>query len=53
MAKPPTRAASRLPYVLRIMHARPRLLVSIALGIAVTLTLSLFDWRPSSRIVLG
>jgi len=53
MAKPPTRAASRLPYVLRIMHARPRLLFSIALGIAVALTLSLFDWRPSSRIVLG
>jgi uncharacterized membrane protein len=47
--KPP---ATRLPYLLRIMHARPRLLISIALGIAVMLLLP-SEWRTSSRIVLG
>ena len=35
------------------MHARPRLLISIAIGIAVTLALSLSGWRSSTRIILG
>jgi len=35
------------------MHARPRLLISIAIGIAVTLALSLSGWRTSTRIILG
>jgi uncharacterized membrane protein len=44
--------AIRLPYILRIMHARPKLLVAIVLGIAVTALLP-SEWRMSTRIVLG
>jgi uncharacterized membrane protein len=35
------------------MHARPRLLISVAIGIAVTLALSLSGLRTTTRIVLG
>ena len=47
-SKPP---ASRLPYILG--SARLRLSLSVVLGIAVTLALSLSEWRTSARIVLG
>jgi len=47
-SKPP---ASRLPYILG--SARLRLALAVVLGIAVTLALSLSEWRTSARIVLG
>ena len=53
MARQRKRPARRPPYPLRLMHARPRLLISIAIGIAVTLALSLSEWRTSTRIILG
>ena len=53
MARQRKRPARRPPYLLRLMHARPRLLISIAIGIAVTLALSLAEGRTSTRIILG
>jgi len=53
MARQRKRPARRPPYLLRLMHARPRLLISIAIGIAVTLALSLSGWRTATRIILG
>jgi uncharacterized membrane protein len=52
MARQRKRSARPLPYILRIVHARPRLMTSIALGVAVTLLLP-SEWRTSTRIVLG
>ena len=51
MARQRRRPASRLPYILA--NVRLRLGLSIALGIAVMLALSLSEWRTSARIVLG
>ena len=53
MARQRKRPARRLPFILRLMHARPRLLLSVAIGIAVTLALSLSELRTTTRIVLG
>jgi uncharacterized membrane protein len=51
MVRPRNRPARRLPYTLG--SARLRLALSVVLGVAVTLALSLFAWRTSARIVLG
>ena len=51
MARQRKRPASRPPYILA--NVRLRLGLSIALGIAVMLALSLSEWRTSARIVLG
>jgi uncharacterized membrane protein len=53
MARQRKRPARRPPFPLRLMHARPRLLISIAIGIAVTLALSLAGGRTSTHIILG
>ena len=52
MARQRKRPPRRLPYVLRIIHARPRLVISIALGIVVMVLLP-SEWRTSTRIVAG
>jgi uncharacterized membrane protein len=52
MAKGTPRAARRLPYLLRIVHARPRLAISVALGIAVA-ALSPASWWLSTRALVG
>ena len=43
-----------LPYVLRVIRARPRLMISIAVGFAVLVLITLGDDRAVSRTyVLG
>jgi uncharacterized membrane protein len=42
----------RLPYVLRVIRARPRLMVSIAVGLVV-LTLLPSAWRITTRLLVG
>ena len=43
----------RLPKLLRIVRARPRLFISLAIGIAVFIALLLTDWRMASRLVVA
>jgi uncharacterized membrane protein len=45
-------ARRRLPRVVRIVRARPRLLITSALGIALGLVLPA-EWRVSTRILVG
>jgi uncharacterized membrane protein len=53
MAKsPPARSALRLPYPLRVMRARPRLILSFMLGLAVLILLP-STLRLATRLVLG
>jgi uncharacterized membrane protein len=53
MATVKQQAKRRLPKILRIIHARPKLTVSILFGIAVGLLLLLFDLRGITRILIG
>jgi uncharacterized membrane protein len=50
MAKPP--AARRLPYLLRVIRARPRLILSFMFGLAVLIVLP-STLRFATRLVLG
>ncbi|HEY7664394.1 MAG TPA: DUF1345 domain-containing protein [Xanthobacteraceae bacterium] len=52
MANRSTRPARRLPYVLRLIHARPRLAISVAFGILVAV-LSPSNWGPTARSLVG
>jgi uncharacterized membrane protein len=52
MANRPPRPARRLPYLLRIIHARPRLAISVALAIAVAVVLPP-QWVPTTRSLVG
>ena len=49
---PGTRSPRRLPYLLRIVRARPRLATAIALGVAVTLVLPSHLW-VTTRCLIG
>jgi uncharacterized membrane protein len=51
MAKPKTPPARRLPYFLRIIRARPRLAIAVALGIAVALWPA--PWRLTTRLLVA
>ena len=51
MAKPRTPPARRLPYLLRLIHARPRLAIAVALGIAVALWPA--PWRLTTRLLVA
>ena len=42
----------RLPKILRILHARPKLMISIVLGVAVMLAMP-SNWELVTRILLG
>jgi uncharacterized membrane protein len=42
----------RPPYIVRALRARPRLWISVAVGIAVILTLP-SDWRLATRLLIG
>jgi uncharacterized membrane protein len=42
----------RLPYLLRVMHARPRLMGAIVFGIAVAVLLPSY-WSPTTRSLVG
>lgn len=42
----------RLPKIFRVLHARPRLVISVALGVAVALLLPA-EWRPITRALVG
>ena len=44
--------ARRLPKIFRILHARPKLIAAIAVGIAVALLLP-SEWRGITRILVG
>jgi uncharacterized membrane protein len=44
--------ARRLPYLLRVMHARPRLMLSFALGVTVLVSLP-STLRFATRLVIG
>ena len=52
MATSKQEAWRRLPKILRILHARPRLTVSVVLGVAVAFLLP-SEWRPITRSVIG
>ena len=52
MAQPKNRLARRLPYLLRIIRARPRLAISAALGIAVAALLPA-HWWLMTRLLVG
>jgi uncharacterized membrane protein len=48
------RPVSRSPSLLRIVRARPRLFVSVAVGVVVTALLAVStDWRLASRLLVG
>ncbi len=49
---PRPRSTLRLPYIVRVLRARPRLLISVALGIG-TLALLPASWRISTRLLIG
>lgn len=49
---PSQRAHRRLPRVVRIVRARPRLFIAAALGIAIGVVLPP-EWRPVMRILIG
>jgi uncharacterized membrane protein len=49
---PPNAARRRMPKPLRIVRARPRLFVSVALGVIVGLVLP-SEWRPVTRGLIG
>jgi uncharacterized membrane protein len=51
-AGPSGRARRRLPRLLRVMRARPRLFICIALGLAVVVLLP-HDWRWATRFLTG
>ena len=42
----------RLPKIFRVLHARPKLVISVALGVAVALSLPA-EWRPITRSLVG
>src|SRR5262249_28076557 len=44
----------RPPLPVRIVRARPRLFISIAVGVVVTAAAAgLTDWRPATRLIAG
>jgi len=49
----PSLKPSRLPKLVRIAKARPRLLISFAAGLSVFLVLFLTDWRMTTRLLAG
>jgi uncharacterized membrane protein len=49
---PPNSARRKLPKPLRIIRARPRLFISVALGVIVGLALP-SEWRPVTRGLIG
>src|SRR5262245_15075118 len=52
--KQDTRAHRRLPKVVRIAKTRPRLFISIAIGLAVIVILMrVTDWRTASALLVG
>jgi uncharacterized membrane protein len=51
-ASPSQRAHRRLPRVLRIVRARPRLFIAVALGTVVGVALPA-EWRPVLRMLVG
>lgn len=52
MASSKQKIQRRLPKIFRILHARPKLIISVALGIAVALLWPL-EWRAITRVLLG
>jgi uncharacterized membrane protein len=49
-----SREARRPPLPVRIVRARPRLFISIAVGVVVTAAAAgLTDWRPATRLIAG
>src|SRR5262244_2669641 len=52
MEKPATTPRRRLPKILRIIRARPRLFVAVLVG-AVLILLLPVEWRPSTRVLVG
>src|SRR5262249_60775451 len=52
MDKPATPPRRRLPKVLRVVRARPRLFVAAALAAALSLVLPA-QWRVSTRVLVG
>ena len=46
------RVRRRMPKIFRILHARPKLVASIALGVAVML-ITPWEWEIITRILLG
>ena len=52
MEKPATTPRRRLPKILRIIRARPRLFVAVLVG-AVLILLLPAEWRPSTRVLVG
>ena len=52
MASKQKEAGRRLPKIFRVLHARPRLLISVALGVAVAVFLPA-EWRPITRTLVG
>ena len=49
-----SREARRPPLPVRIVRARPRLFISIAVGVVVTAAAAgLTDWRPTTRLIAG
>ena len=51
--QPSLRARRRLPRIVRIVRARPRLFLAVALGIVVGLVLLPGDWRVATRLLVG
>ena len=52
MASKQKEARRRLPKIFRVLHARPKLVISVALGVAVALFLPA-EWRPITRSLVG
>jgi uncharacterized membrane protein len=52
METPATARRRRMPKILRVIRARPRLFLSVLLGVAVSLLLPA-DWRLATRVLVG
>jgi len=52
METPATTRRRRLPKILRVIRARPRLFLSVLLGVVLSLLLPA-DWRPATRVLVG
>jgi uncharacterized membrane protein len=52
MAASKQKIQHRLPKTFRILYARPKLIIAVALGVAVALLLPA-EWRPTTRALVG